>query len=278
MTYDFDLSLFLTFRSCVLMEILRSLSGRMDCFETSLAAIAKHVQAVQVWPALPEPAVSRNLGQQVQAGRQQQQQQQQPAAESGWSRSGSDTVSYRSADYVQSPLRPLPPMDWSAQTSTPVAQSNRFASLATEGVRRIVTMTVTEGRIRWFSEARNVHDSNRSRRLRYLSRSARRPSDLDNSSSSSSSRRPELRQAPCLTLHDIDMQHTVRDVSELVSDRGVRVLSCFEVRPRRRRSDTASPSRKAFRLCIVDKDRDALLVASKWPAYVTVSDGFSKPT
>jgi len=113
----------------VLIEILWSLSGRMDCFETSLAAIAKHVQAVQVWPSLLGPAVSRNLGQQVQAGRQQQQ----PAAESGWSRSGSYTVSYRSADYVQSPLRPLPTMDWSAQTSTLVAQSNRFAALATEG-------------------------------------------------------------------------------------------------------------------------------------------------
>ena len=43
-------------------------------------------------------------------------------------------VSGQSAEFVQSPLQCLPStIDWSAQSSTPVAQSNRFAVLSSEG-------------------------------------------------------------------------------------------------------------------------------------------------
>ena len=57
---------------------------------------------------------------------------------------------------------------------------------------------------------------------------------------------------------------------------GVRVLTCFEVKPRRRRMETTPVSCKAFRLAIHKDDRDLLLDRAKWPLYVTVSDWYFK--
>jgi hypothetical protein len=50
----------------------------------------------------------------------------------------------------------------------------------------------------------------------------------------------------------------------------VRVVSCFEVQPRRRRSNSEMNS-KAFRLCINRDDSQLLLIPEKWPAYVGIS-------
>ena len=58
----------------------------------------------------------------------------------------------------------------------------------------------------------------------------------------------------------------------------VTVLTCFEVRSRRRRSnDDNTDDRKAFRLCIFDDDCDRLLNESAWPDSVSVSKWFFKP-
>jgi len=60
----------------------------------------------------------------------------------------------------------------------------------------------------------------------------------------------------------------------------VEVISCHEVKSRRRRNETSSDNsdnRRAFRLCVWEDDRDRLLDASKWPRSVTVSTWFFKP-
>jgi len=59
----------------------------------------------------------------------------------------------------------------------------------------------------------------------------------------------------------------------------VEVVSCFEVRARRRRneeggSDCKDP--KASRLCIFDDDRTRLLNYDVWPSSVIISDWVSK--
>ena len=81
---------------------------------------------------------------------------------------------------------------------------------------------------------------------------------------------------------NIDASFTADDVRNFVSKMSVRVVSCFEVKPRRRRSDDSSASttsdRKAFRLCINSDDCDMLLNDNKWPAHVTVSKWFFKQT
>jgi hypothetical protein len=43
-------------------------------------------------------------------------------------------------------------------------------------------------------------------------------------------------------------------------------------------STTATVDHKAFRLCIASDDRHRILDASKWPAYVSVSEWFFKPS
>jgi len=60
----------------------------------------------------------------------------------------------------------------------------------------------------------------------------------------------------------------------------VEVVSCFEVRPRRRRNeeeDSERKDRKAFRLCIFDDHRTRLLNADMWPSSVIISAWVSKP-
>jgi len=80
---------------------------------------------------------------------------------------------------------------------------------------------------------------------------------------------------------NIDASFTADDVRNFVSKMSVRVVSCFETKPRKRRSDNSSAStisdRKAFRLCINSDDCEMLLNDSKWPAHVTVSKWFFKP-
>jgi len=78
-------------------------------------------------------------------------------------------------------------------------------------------------------------------------------------------------------IDNVNVQHSDGDIRALAESMGVRVLSCFEVRPRRRSdTDATPPSWKAFRLCIRDRDRAALLDPGKWPAYVTVSEWYFK--
>ena len=56
----------------------------------------------------------------------------------------------------------------------------------------------------------------------------------------------------------------------ITQELNVRVVSCFEVQPRRRRNTSETPS-KAFRLCINRDDSQLLLIPENWPAYVGIS-------
>jgi len=69
---------------------------------------------------------------------------------------------------------------------------------------------------------------------------------------------------------------TADDVKKFVTGHmSVSVFSCFSVKPRRRRHESEPiKDRTAFRLCIVEKDRDLLLDESKWPDSVIVSEWF----
>jgi len=68
----------------------------------------------------------------------------------------------------------------------------------------------------------------------------------------------------------------------ITTDLSVEILSLFETKPRQRRRLTSTSScssdgaPKAFRLCINKDHCDRLLVGSKWPPYVSVSEWFFK--
>jgi len=76
---------------------------------------------------------------------------------------------------------------------------------------------------------------------------------------------------------NVDPSVTVDDLRLFVAGLTVQVVSCFSVRPRRRRNESESDpltDRKAFRLCILAADRDRLLDESKWPESIIISEWF----
>ena len=66
-------------------------------------------------------------------------------------------------------------------------------------------------------------------------------------------------------------------MKNFLSGLNVKVVSLFETKPRRRRSEDSVPDdRKAFRVCIDKNDQEQLLNDSAWPDYVSVSEWFFK--
>ena len=80
-------------------------------------------------------------------------------------------------------------------------------------------------------------------------------------------------------------------MKDFIRSLSVRLVSCHEVKPRRRRRprrETASevnddvdaqddlPVSKAYRVCINSDDKHLLLNDEKWPAYVAICDWFFK--
>jgi hypothetical protein len=67
---------------------------------------------------------------------------------------------------------------------------------------------------------------------------------------------------------------TTDDICRFVSSLSVRVISCFEVKPRQpylQRRQHIEPDSKAYRLCIRREDSDKLQTADRWPADITIS-------
>jgi len=68
------------------------------------------------------------------------------------------------------------------------------------------------------------------------------------------------------------------DVISFVKGIDVDVISCFEVKPRRRHANDPCDDRKAFRLCVNNDDRKRMLDSSLWPNYVFVLKWFFIPS
>jgi len=67
------------------------------------------------------------------------------------------------------------------------------------------------------------------------------------------------------------------DIRSFVLSMAINVISCFEVKPRRRRDEEGViDDRKAFRLRIRADDQDRLLNANKWPNSIAISEWFFK--
>ena len=77
-------------------------------------------------------------------------------------------------------------------------------------------------------------------------------------------------------IDNIDVSYNVEDIIHHVRRQGITVISCFEAKPRNRRSDNYTNQRKAFRLCINYDHRNKLLDSSRWPDSVVVSEWFFK--
>jgi hypothetical protein len=80
-------------------------------------------------------------------------------------------------------------------------------------------------------------------------------------------------------IDNIDPTCEVAEMRDYVKELGVRVISCFSVKSRRRRSDVEGEpiNRQAFRLCIPSEDCSLLLDAEHWPEHIFISEWFFKP-
>ena len=81
------------------------------------------------------------------------------------------------------------------------------------------------------------------------------------------------------SVYCIDNVHnsvSVADLCEFVENLSVRVVSCFETKPRKRRREPDVNDHKAFRLCIASQDNERLLDSTIWPEFVSVSEWFFK--
>jgi hypothetical protein len=78
---------------------------------------------------------------------------------------------------------------------------------------------------------------------------------------------------------NVSMQHGAHAMAAFVLQLGVRVVSCFEVKPRLsmwQRLHNVIPDHRAFRVCINKADANLFLNASSWPNDITISLWFSK--
>jgi hypothetical protein len=72
---------------------------------------------------------------------------------------------------------------------------------------------------------------------------------------------------------NIDCSYSVSDVEDYIRSLGVRILTCFELK-----SSSTSPSdNKAFRVCIVDDDRNKLCDCDNWAIGVSIRVWTHKP-
>ena len=81
-----------------------------------------------------------------------------------------------------------------------------------------------------------------------------------------------------LCIDNIGMSCTEMDMKSFISSLSVNAVSCFEVKPRRRRNEAVDQiKRKAFRVCVYENQLHHLLNADIWPDSVTISEWYFKP-
>ena len=85
----------------------------------------------------------------------------------------------------------------------------------------------------------------------------------------------KLRKKAVFCVDNLNSSCSVENIKSFVSKLSVEVLTCFEVKPRRRR-DESVVNRKAFRLCINGNDRQKLLNACMWPDSVIIREWYFK--
>jgi len=172
-----------------------------------------------------------------------------------------------------------PGTEWASITSTPDHHPLNYGSNDDEhepnGDSRQFTTVQNKKKRRKpdMSDPRPAAGSNNRRRPLAVGHAPLRPSSPGHVSLSAAPRQTINREV--FYVDNIGPSHSANDVHKFVTSLSVRVLSCFEVKPRKRRVDYM-PDRKAFRLCILSEDRDKLFNENKWPMHVTLSDWFFK--
>ena len=260
----------------------------MNNFESAVAAIARDVRALQVWPLLPDPVqrASRidlhDINNAVPVGSVQC---------SVTDRSGQGSTQPTSADVGNSAaaVSLLPDggytiRNWAATAeSTPYSNANRFAALGSttdddNGPQQpfaVVESRRKSRRRRRSSDVQQSQQSSSQHQWRTDVQQRRRGPLLlgkaKNDSVISAAR--QQRKKSVLCVDNISTQCSVAQMTEFIASLHVKVVSCFEVKPRHRYNESEDDvkDKKAFRVCIYADELYRLLEADAWPENVTVS-------
>ena len=201
------------------------------------------------------------------------------------------------ADNVNNGVNVVPPRatgtDWASasalQTYSPYVSSNRFDALGTDDTdlddrdndQRFTTVRSKH------NKRRRQHSSPTQARAEAVQTTSQRtvkqrrgPLMLGKSSSTSViSAANKLRKKTVLCVDNVSTSCTATDMTSFITAMHIDVITCFEVKPRRRRNDSAaSVNRRAFRICIYSDDVDRFLNADMWPDSITISEWFFKPS
>ena len=249
----------------VLMTMFRSMNENMEEFRSALAAIASDVREVQAWPRLPEPALSTHA---------------RPV-------SAACAVNYnRSTDLLgaavsrgithaptESETRNVMIDDDENTVPTDTGSNWTLVAAAAASTPRPL---VQGGRKRdRHDRPQTSHQAGGTSRVINSQRSRTMYGTRTNSDAKISAAK-KLPNKAVFCIDNIDLKYSVDDITRFVRSLKVDVISCFEVKPRRRYNEDAVTDRRAFRLCITDNSRERLLNPAAWPEYVTISDWYFK--
>ena len=171
--------------------------------------------------------------------------------------------------------------DWPSLVSTPLIHNNRFSALATTTDDECSDPSRFEEQ-RSARIKRRRQMSSQQRQQQYQQRQQqneqhqREPGDTLQQSQTRRSRAPlvivksvasgasvaaakQIFKKSVFLVDNVAVSHNADDIRSFVSSMAINVISCFEVKPRRRRDEKGDiDDRKAFRLCIRADDQDPL--------------------
>ena len=270
-----------------MMTLIEKINEKMEGFGSNLAAVTRDLneirakQTVPVLSVVPEPTLQQTVG----VSRA-------PDTNSGLGArskvSSHDSVTMTSRDPRPArgslSLEQVQGMNsWAAAAaSTPVLDKNRYAVLASTDDDDNAPLTVVESKRS--AKRRRMHSQQQHDRQQAEPQPQRRARGRLLMTGKSDSKSPKFAAAQPIVkkavfcVDNVDLAMDVNCLTDFVSRQlKVRVLTCFQTNPRRRRNDPQQiTDRKAFRLCINNEDCDKFLDESKWPRSIVISAWYFK--
>ena len=188
-----------------------------------------------------------------------------------------------------------PSLDWAAIATVPppVVIRNRFSALTStdderdaesfseyHSRRSLKRMRQSSQQLQSTTYSQPQHSEEQSRvHKQSIGQQRRRGNRLIKGSSSAViqglSAATELVNKSVFCIDNLHPRVDVQQLSNFVRKLGVKVLSCYQIKPRRQRNEVEPiVDRAAFRLCIDSAYREQLLVSGQWPHSVTISDWY----
>ena len=262
--------------------------------ESALAAISGDVHKLEVWPSLPEPvirhqpsaprpaesAVSSRDTQPRQSATQLPMPVNTSVGASMGFPSSSTVASVKSADRSVN-TRANSTTD-RALASIQIVHANRFGALSTDDIdddddEYQEPSAVIRRRAKRARRLTSPPQQASQQQQQQTDYSRRRTATVFGKSSASTkiTAARKIYKKAIFCIDNVNNSCSVKDLCSFVTGLSIEVISCFEAKPRRRRSESVT-ARKAFRLCIKEEDCAKLFDPTVWPDSVTVSEWFFK--